>query len=171
MVNDVIPLNVLRVNKRPYIVYGSIYLFGFFLFIAFFFDGISQFWEVFAGLITYTIICGYMMAAFWFYRIELFEDVLIDKGLKRTKKAPVAAITKLKLEVGYGDQKWLWGPTLRPFRRLAVYYTVDNKQQSLDISLIHFDIQDVRELLIKLIKIRPDLEMPKNFPKQRKQQA
>ena len=111
------------------------------------------------------------MAAFWFYRIELFEDVLIDKGLKRTKKAPVAAITKLNLEVGYGDQKWLWGPTLRPFRRLAVYYTVDNKQQSLDISLIHFDIQDVRELLIKLIKIRPDLELPKNFPKQRKQQA
>ena len=164
-------LNMLRVQKRPYIVYGALLLIASIMSAGIFIQNNNTFFNVMTVLLCLIAPNIYILIAFWFYRIELFEDVLIDKGLKRTKKAPVAAITKLKLEVGYGDQKWLWGPTLRPFRRLAVYYTVDNKQQSLDISLIHFDIQDVRELLSKLIKIRPDLEMPKNFPKQRKQQA
>lgn len=164
-------LNVLRVQKRPYIVYGALLLIASIMSADIFIQNNNTFLNVLTVLLCAIFPFIYLLAAFWFYRIELFEDVLIDKGLKRTKKAPVAAITKLKLEVGYGDQKWLWAPTLRPFRRLAVYYTVDNKKQNLDISLIHFDIQDVRELLSKLIKIRPDLEMPKNFPKQRKQQA
>ena len=164
-------LNELRVQKRPYIIYGVLLLIASIMSADIFIQNNNTFLNVLTVLLCAIFPFIYFLAAFWFYRIELFDDVLIDKGLKRTKKAPVAAITKLKLEVGYGDQKWLWGPTLRPFRRLAVYYTVDNKQQSLDISLIHFDIQDVRELLSKLIKIRPDLEMPKNFPKQRKQQA
>lgn len=164
-------LNMLRVQKRPYIVYGALLLIASIMSAGIFIQNNNTFLNVLTVLLCAIFPFIYLLAAFWFYRIELFDDVLIDKGLKRTKKAPIDAITKLKLEVGYGDQKWLWGPTLRPFRRLAVYYTVDNKQQSLDISLIHFDIHDVRELLGKLIKIRPDLEMPKNFPKQRKQQA
>jgi hypothetical protein len=156
----------LKVNKRPYIIYGLIYLFGFCIVISFFFDGISQFWDVVGGLVILTLPYVYLISAFWFYRIELFEDVLIDKGLKSTKNVPIAAITNLKLEVGYGKQKWLWGTTLRPFRRVAVYYEVGNKKQYLDISLVHLKIQNVRELFDNLIKLRPDLEVPIKLPKQ-----
>jgi hypothetical protein len=121
--------------------------------------------------IVYLFAIAYLFAAFWFYRIELFEDVLIDRGLKKTKRTPVNDITKLKLETGWGKQKWLWAPTLRPFNRLAVYYTLNNQEKYIDISLNHFHIEKVRELLNALLCLRPDLAIPKNFPKEKKKRT
>ena len=157
-------LSALCVQKRPYIVmtilYGpSIPL----LMISIAHNPNDLIIPAIFGI--YLLVVGYIFAAFWFYRIELFEDALIDRGLKQIKFAPVKSITKLQMEVGWSDQKWLWAPTLRPFRRMAVYYTIGNQERYIDISLNHFSIEKVRVLLGELIKLRPDLDIPRNFPK------
>jgi hypothetical protein len=68
------------------------------------------------------------------------------------------------MEIGRDSQKWLWRPTLRPFRRLAVYYMIGDQERSIDISLNHFSVEKARELLNHLIQLRPDLGIPKDFP-------
>lgn len=107
------------------------------------------------------IVVGYLFAALWFYRIDLAEDELIERGLKRTNIAPLSTITDLRMETGWAGQRWLWAPTLRPFRRLAIYYTVDSKHLHIDISLNHFSGGDVRELLDSILRFRPDLSIPR----------
>ena len=160
----------LRVQKRPYII-PSVISVPLVILIVFvdLKNPVSIEMIVMTSLIF--LVVGYLYATLWAYRIVLFEDVLVDRGFMKRKNAPVSAITKLKLEAGYrkpkwlGKQKWFGGSMLQPYYRFSIYYKLDNKKQYIDISLIHFSIEEVRNLLNGLLCLRPDLELPKNFIK------
>lgn len=49
----------------------------------------------------------------------------------------------------------------RPFRRIAIYGVGSDKSKFIDVSLRHFNLDDIRELLQNIHKHRPDLTIPK----------
>lgn len=119
------------------------------------------------ALLTIIVIFSWLFVAFWLYRVRLRDDVLTQKGFLRiTKCARVSAIRRWRYEIGWPNQRWLWWPTLRPFRRVAIYYQEGDHEQHLDISLNVFAIDRVRALLDAVCRQRPDLDLPKGFPRQ-----
>ncbi|QCI79593.1 hypothetical protein E6W36_08715 [Hankyongella ginsenosidimutans] len=92
--------------------------------------------------------------------------MLTDSGLlKFTKRAPLKAVKRWGYEVGWPDQRWLWKPALRPFRRVALYYDDDQgRPQHFDISLNHFRAEDTYAFIQAIARARPDLDWPKDFP-------
>ncbi len=56
-----------------------------------------------------------------------------------------------------------WYAMSRPFHRLAVYGEPSGGSRFLDISLRHFNLQDVHELTGIIKAKRPDLTLPKGF--------
>ncbi len=93
--------------------------------------------------------------------------MLTDSGLlKFTKRAPLKAVKRWGYEVGWPDQRWLWKPALRPFRRVALYYDDDQgRPQHFDISLNHFRAEDTYAFIQAIARARPDLDWPKDFPR------
>lgn len=51
----------------------------------------------------------------------------------------------------------------RPSRRLTVYGDTSEGSKVIDVSLIHFNLQDVRKLMKMIHNKRPNLEMPKGW--------
>lgn len=108
-------------------------------------------------------IFGGLFLSFWLYRVQLLDGVLIEKGfLRRTKRVPVASLRRWQYELGWPDQKWLWRPTLRPFRRLSIYYEEGGRERPFDVSLNLFGAAQVRELIEAIRNLRPDWDMPKS---------
>lgn len=157
---------VLRVGRRPYLTYSIFGLPGLCLCAAgviFAPEEHSRSGYIIALLILAASL-GYLFAAFLLYRVSLTEGNLVDSGLfKRTKTVSVDAIIRLKMETGWGSQKWFWAPTLRPFRRVAIYYRDGNDTKFLDISLNHFPILEVRQFISDLRELRPDLQVPRGL--------
>ena len=159
------PLVILHVTRRPYVTflipYAAIALMCVHSIVTAPSREVAQSWSIPLGVMVAFI--GYMCIAFMAYRIELHNDQIIEKGwLKKSKIAPAAAIRKVELEIGWGKQRWLWAPTLRPFRRIAIYYADLKEIRYLDISLNHFSKKDVSRLLMALKQIRGDLDIPWN---------
>jgi hypothetical protein len=120
-------------------------------------------------LLTLIAILSGLFAAFWLYRVRLRDGVLTEKGFLRvTKRAPVSAIQRWRYEIGWPNQRWLWWPTLRPFRRVAIYYKEGDREEHLDVSLNVFAIGRVRVLLQAVRGQRSDLDLPKGFPPTRR---
>ena len=106
-----------------------------------------------------------LFLSFHLYAIKLEGGVLTERGLlKHTKKAPVSTIRRWRYEIGWPDQRWLWRPTLRPFRRLSIYYEAKGRQECIDISLNLFAARQVRDLVEAIRSLRPDLQVPKGLP-------
>lgn len=121
----------------------------------------------FNGTILVSLPLGYLFISFWLFRISLKDGMLIDSGLlKFTKRAPLKAVKRWGYEVGWPDQRWLWKPALRPFRRVALYYDDDQgRPQHFDISLNHFRAEDTYAFIQAIAHARPDLAWPKDFPR------
>lgn len=121
------------------------------------------------ALLTIIVIFTWLFAAFWLYRVRLRDGVLIEKRFLRvTKCAPVSAIWRWRYEIGWPNQRWLWWPILRPFRRVAIYYKEGDRERYLDVSLNIFAIGRVRKLLDAVRELRPDLDLPKGFTRRDK---
>jgi hypothetical protein len=131
-------LCILRVQQRPYIVTAAMYGPVTLLFVPIIMNNRKGTVLISTIFLIYMFVFIYLLGALYAYRIELSNDALIDRGFKITKRAPINTIYKIQMEIGWGSQKWLWRTTLRPFRRLAVYYTIGDQERSIDISLNHF---------------------------------
>lgn len=153
----------LRVAARPYCVYTII---ASPVVIACIYDAFNAPSEAarvsnFQAVALIFFLLGCLFFPLWMYRIKLYKDELVDYGfLKFTKRAPVISVSKVRQESGWPKQRWYWAPAMRPFRRIAVYFEDGEKTESLDISLNHFPIAKVRELLDQLQQLRPDLDVP-----------
>jgi hypothetical protein len=124
------------------------------------------------AFLTTIVVFSLLFAALWLYRVRLRDGVLTEKGfLRATKRVPISAIWRWRYEIGWPNQRWLWWPTVRPFRRVAIYYKEGNSERHLDVSLNIFPIGRVRELLDAVRKSRPDLDLPKGFQRRLKQLA
>lgn len=156
---------VLRVEKRPYIVFAIIYGSPVFLFPIIIVANPDSLIGLSLAYALYLLVIALLFFSFWLYRIVLLDGEVIDRGLKATKRAPVSAINQLRVEVGWGGQRWLWAPILRPFRRLAIYYTVNDRKLYIDVSLSHFSLDNIRGFLNALSRLRPDLRIPNDLPK------
>lgn len=51
----------------------------------------------------------------------------------------------------------------RPFRRIAIYGESSEGPKIIDVSLKHFNPEDIRKLMTTIHELRPDLEMPKGW--------
>lgn len=157
----------LRVSKKPYLAYAVIFLPAILAGVHSVFtaeDGNVMYSWMYAEFILIFLIL-ILFLSFHLYAIKLEDGVLIEKGLlKRTKRAPVSTIKRWRYEVGWPDQRWLWRPTLRPFRRLSIYYEAKERQERIDISLNLFATRQVRDLVEAIRSSRPDLQIPKGLP-------
>lgn len=116
------------------------------------------------ALLTIVGLFLWIFVALWSYRVRLRDGVLSEAGFLRPRKlASVSSIRRWRYEVGWANQKWLWWPTLRPFRRIAIYYKDGTTERHLDVSLNVFARERVDELLNAVRVLRPDLDLPRGF--------
>jgi hypothetical protein len=154
----------LRVRSKPYIVYLILGGWCPFVLIDWYIEDPKSRDDLLQAMILFLFVFGFLFLSFWLYRVQLRENILIERGLlKVTKRLPVLSIQQWRCETGWPDQRWYWRFNLRPFRRIAIYYTEQNRKKHFDISINHFDIEKVRVMIEAVLAQRPDLDWPKGF--------
>ena len=97
------------------------------------------------------------------YRISLKMDAVVQRAFGvKTISIPITEIKKITQETSIlaRQKKNIWVD--RPFRRLVIVPT-DDPDTYIDVSLKHFNEDDIRELMRKIREMRPDLSYPKNW--------
>ncbi len=106
-----------------------------------------------------------------FFGIAIYIDTryrICWQDGKVVQRAANGAITTIKVdEIERIEQETSDLQTLlsmsRPFRRITIYGNTSEGMKVIDVSLKHFNLDDVRKLMKVIHDHRPDLPMPQNW--------
>lgn len=70
---------------------------------------------------------------------------------------PFNEISSIRYEIAPPDE---WFAQSRPFRRIVVHGQTHDSDARIDISLRHFRLEDINQLLAAIHEHRPDIEIP-----------
>ena len=154
----------LRHSYKPYAGFVIIYLILMVVFASISFQ--KSDWSVFSQIVVPLAVIFTSMVLFLLFlnnRYQVFlEDSVITMRAASLTNNPraftsikIEDITKIKSEV---SDLHTTVKLRRPFRRIAVYD--DRHEKFIDISLKHFVMEDIIQLLKVIKEKRPDLEVP-----------
>jgi hypothetical protein len=147
----------LRRTIRPYVGQFIIFV-GFVIFCIVIFIKTSEsafLWLSFVPLLLFgiSIVCfGMKYKVLWNK-----ESVVMCASGGPERRIRFDEITSVKKETSSGSDVLAQS---RPFRRIAVYRGKDDPNTRVDISLRHFDLNDINQLLAVIHAHRPDLDIP-----------
>ena len=92
------------------------------------------------------------------YRILWNEDQVEMRASGGPKRCiPFDEISRIKYEIASPNE---WFAQSRPFRRIVVYGRKNESDARVDISLRHFHLDDINQLLAAIHEHRPEIEIP-----------
>lgn len=151
----------LRRTLRPYLGQTAI-LAGLTVFL--FYAAVTKSgWELFwAGMLIWPFFAAYVVFFGMKYRILWNSECVIMRASGGPeRRIRFDEITEIRKEVGQPSE---FLAQARPFRRIAVYGRKHDPNARIDVSLRHFQLRDIEQLLTKIRQLRPDLKVPTVAP-------
>ncbi len=155
----------LRRSLQPYVGLGII---GLILLIFTAWVGISKndwgaFWSIlvlFGIFYTIFVIFGMSYRIFYSDNVVSMKPASFFSNPSLVTKISVAKITSVEQET---SNVQTLAKMSRPFRRISIYGSTSEGMKKIDVSLKHFNLDDIRKLMKIIHDLRPDLAMPKDW--------
>jgi hypothetical protein len=117
----------------------------------------SDYWTPMWGTVIIWALYAILVYIGLQYRVFWDDGVIMRASGGRERRIPYGEISEVRLERAAAAE---FTAQSRPFRRIAIYGHKRRPRSYVDVSLRHFKLLDINELMSEIHNRRPDLSIP-----------